>query len=192
MKNTLILILVLAASPSFAGWIWIDNGDGTQALEETFSDRKWVMRCARFVFESVPIFCDAADVAAGECPSEAQDTVFPVVRDQPCISAKCTQQQIDDGEEWTPVIIRCGDGTFGGADGYDRWPGNGITDPAYAEICKTKWKNRQWWVPRLSDCKNILREHAKDDHNAQILGVRGGERRIIGQGTEVPDETAEQ
>jgi len=191
--NPLVFILIaFLSAPVFAGWNWVDNGDGTQTLEETFSDRKWVMRCARFVFESIPTFCDGADVSAGECPVEAEDTVFPVVRDQPCISAKCTQQQIDDGEEWTPVIIRCGDGTFGGADGYDRWPGNGITDPAYADICKTKWKNQDWWVPRLSDCKNVLREQAKADHNGQILGVRGGERRIISQGAEAGEETGEQ
>jgi hypothetical protein len=227
MKNTLILIVILMASPAFAGWSWTDNGDGTQELAETQTERKWIYRCAHLVFPGEQQVCTSAGITEGTCPAEALDARFPVVRALTChdsdVPARCTQPQADSGDTWTPEVIQCGDGTYpgdgkpydvdcigagdphgccteagagtcNGVDAYDKFPGNRVQNqPEYGTICKNKWKNNGWWVPELGNCKVMVKDQAKRQHNNQMIGRRRGGEQLIQRASEaIPTETADQ
>ena len=118
MKNTLTLIVALLASPALAGWVWTDNGDGTQELAETQTERKWIYRCAHLIFPGEQLVCASGDVTAGLCPAEVEEDRFPRVRALVCkdsdVPSRCTQEEADANVTWTPEVVQCGDGTYPG------------------------------------------------------------------------------
>lgn len=208
------LVLPASAARSF---VWSDtDADGVDDTfaETHLNEVTWLQWCAAYALGQRTFVCTQARIDAAECPSEALGTEFPRLRQQLCVAtnSQCDQAAVDAGDSWTVNLIRCGDGTFGGDPNancagagdpdpcctgagtgtcldYDRWPGNKLDNsPEYDSLCRAKWKNNGWWVPRWSHCKLILRQREKDAYNA---GTAGGEAKILEQSRQRPETAPE-
>ena len=198
MRTTIFaLLLALAVTPAAAQQSWADNGDGTWTLRLTKADRKIMLEASRYALTRRAFDCTQNRIDDGDCPQEALGAMFPRRGNIDCesgdVPARCAS--FGDGETWQADLVRCGDGTFNGGTGtgsdfdYDKFPGGKVNDALeYDVACKSKWKNRGFWLPTLPHSRIILRRQYRDFGDNLRVGDGKGEDRVLAQGDEPREE----